>query len=128
LTKLWTASIPTVLPSQWISAGHQTTYLSWTNQAAPQQTTPCCTIKEVENLERHCKAKVLAGGLTMIPKALDVHFGLRLAMCAMVITHNSSSMALHSAIYMSAWWVPPKGAPEDYGNYQANDLRNDRLL
>jgi hypothetical protein len=25
---------------QWISIGHQTMYLSWTNRAVPQQTTP----------------------------------------------------------------------------------------
>ncbi len=71
---------------------------------------------------------MLAGSLMMTPKALAVHFGLRSAMHATVINHNGSSTALHSTVDMSVRWVPPKGAPEDYDDYQANDLRKDGLL
>ncbi len=79
-------------------------------------------IQEVENLKRYYEAKVLDDGSTMTPKALAVHFDSRLAMRATVIDHDGSSTALHSTVDMSARWVPPKGAPEDYNDYQANVL------
>jgi hypothetical protein len=85
-------------------------------------------IQEVENLEHYYEAKVLADGLMMTPKALAMHFGLRSAMRATVRDHNGLSTALHSTVDMSARWIPPKGAPEDYDDYQANVLGRDGLF
>ncbi len=68
-------------------------------------------IQEVENLECYYEPKLLAGGLTMNPKALANHCGSRLAVRATVIDHNGSNMASHSTADMSARWVPPKGLP-----------------
>jgi hypothetical protein len=64
----------------------------------------------------------------MTPKALAMHFGLRLAVRATVSNHDGLSTASHSTPDMSAWWVLLKGAPEDYDDYQANVLGKDRLL
>jgi hypothetical protein len=111
----------------------------WTSNRVPVMDKPSSTpanhaalyiqmIQEVENLKCYYEAKVLAGGLMMAPKALVVHFGLSLAVRATVSDHNSLSTALHSTVDMSARWVPPKGAPEDYHDYQANVLGKDRLL
>jgi hypothetical protein len=85
-------------------------------------------IQEVENVERYYEAKVLAGGSMMTPKALAVHFGSRLAVSAMVSNHDGLSTASHSTADMSVWWVPPKGTPEYYNDYQANVLGKDGLL
>jgi hypothetical protein len=113
--------------SQFTSAGHQTTCLSWTNQVIHQQTTSHQIIQEVENIKRCIDAKVLAGGLTSTPKTLAVHFGLKSPVCT-VVDNDSSSTALHSTADMSTQWVPPPGLPEDHDDYQANVLRKDGLL
>jgi hypothetical protein len=84
-------------------------------------------IKEVENIERYINAKVLAGGWTLTPKTLAVHFGSKSPVCT-VMDNDSSSAALHSTADMSSRWVPPPGSPVDYNNYQASVLGKDELL
>jgi hypothetical protein len=84
-------------------------------------------IKEVENIERYYNAKVLAAGLTLTPKALAVHFGLKSPVCTEVDTDRSSTTS-HSPADMSTWWVPPPGYPEDYNDYHASVLGKDELL
>jgi hypothetical protein len=83
-------------------------------------------IREVENNECYINAKVLAGGLTLTPKTLAVHFGSKSPVC-MVVDNDRSSAALHSTVDISTWWVPPPGLPEDYNNYQASVLGKDGL-
>jgi hypothetical protein len=58
-------------------------------------------IKKVENIEGYYEARVLPSGSTLLYKALTVHFGSRLPMNAMVIDHDSSSMASQSTTDMS---------------------------
>ncbi len=84
-------------------------------------------IKEVENIERYINAKVLAGGSTLTPKTLAVHFGSKSPVHT-VVDNDSSSAASHSTVGMSTRWVPPLGLPEDYDNYQASVLGKDGLL
>jgi hypothetical protein len=83
--------------------------------------------KEVKNIKHYINAKVLAGGSTLTPKTLAVHFGSKSPVCT-VIDNNSSSAASHSTTDMSMRWVPPPGLPEDYDNYQASVLGKDGLL
>jgi hypothetical protein len=110
----------------------------WTSNHVPVMDKPSDTpanhamshlqiIKEVENIERYINAKVLAGGLTLTPKTLALHFGLKSPVC-MVVDNDSSSAALHSTMDMSTQWVPPPGLPEGYDNYQAIVLGEDGLL
>jgi hypothetical protein len=84
-------------------------------------------IKEVENIEHYINTKVLAGGLTLTPKTLAVHFGLK-SPVHLVVENNSSSAASHSTADMSTRWVPPPGLPGDYNDYQASVLGKDELL
>jgi hypothetical protein len=83
-------------------------------------------IKEVENIERYYNAKVLAAGLTLIPKALAVHFGSKSPARTEVDT-NCSSTASHSTADIFTRWVPPPGYPEDYNDYHVSVLGKDEL-
>jgi hypothetical protein len=83
-------------------------------------------IKEVKNIERYYNAKVLAAGLTLTPKGLAVHFGLKSPVHTEVDTDRSST-AFHSTADMSMRWVPPPGYPEDYNDYHVSVLGKDKL-
>jgi hypothetical protein len=83
-------------------------------------------IKEFGNIKRYINTKVLAGGLTLTPKTLAVHFGSK-SPVRMVVDNDSSSAASHSTAGMSTRWVPPPGLPEDYDDYQASVLGKDGL-
>ncbi len=78
-------------------------------------------------IKQFYNAKVLAAGLTLTPKALAVHFGLKSPVCTEVDTYRSSTTS-HSTADMSTWWVPPSGYPEDCDDYHTSVLGKDKLL
>jgi hypothetical protein len=76
------------------------------NTPANHATSHLQIIQEVENIKRYIDAKVLAGSMTLTPKTLAVHFGLKSPVCTVVDINSSSAYSDNAFVKMK---IVPKG-------------------
>jgi hypothetical protein len=96
---------------------------------APVQLTEFCDIiREIENLERYCDAKVQAGSSSSSTIHLAVHFGTKSAARPAVIDSCSVESASYHSSGIGHRWVPPSAVHVEDSDYHSSVLGKDSYL